>query len=307
MAPATSAEPAAADALPPGNHPLEVAARRGIGPLSPLGHGIWHGEAKPCVTCGQLVPRAATVCDYCEQDLTESMLEKMRAYAGPWFVLEHVRPFPGVSLERIIRQIRRGAINETSIVRGPSTDFQWRFAVETPGLCRYFGRCWKCFERITPPDAQCSRCGAHLSFEAPRSSPPLGTSVANVTPTPPGPVAPPPASAAIAPALGARPAPTSAAAGAAPASAGGPTASARAVAATVLTPATSAANLSDSAVIESEELQRLSAAVGETEQAPHEDIWDAPPELFGIRATWILLALLGLVVLILLLFTGARG
>ena len=127
--------------LPPGNHALEVAARQGIGPLSALGRETWHGRALPCVSCGQLVARNAPVCDHCAQDLSKEMLAKMAAHAGPWDVLEHVRPFPGVSLERIVRQIRRGLITETSIIRGPSTDFQWRFAVETPGLCRYFGRC----------------------------------------------------------------------------------------------------------------------------------------------------------------------
>ena len=59
-----SPRPGGSDAkLPPGNHPLEVAARRGIGPLSPHGAEIWHGHAVPCVTCGQLVRRDATECD----------------------------------------------------------------------------------------------------------------------------------------------------------------------------------------------------------------------------------------------------
>ena len=100
---------------------LEIAARRGIGPLSPQGTQVWHGFAEPCVSCGQLVKRGASECDQCGQDLSPAMLEKMRIHAGPWYVLEHVRPFPGVSLERIIRQIRRGLITGTSIVRGPGT------------------------------------------------------------------------------------------------------------------------------------------------------------------------------------------
>jgi len=150
------------DGLPPGDHPLEVAARKGIGPLSPLAKDVWHGRSKPCVSCGQIVARDAEECTYCGQDLSEGMIERMRAHAGPWYVLEHLRPFPGVSLERVVLQIRRGVLTETSIIRGPTTDFQWRFAVETPGICRYFGRCWNCHEEITPSDSYCPACLSNL-------------------------------------------------------------------------------------------------------------------------------------------------
>lgn len=163
--------------LPPGDHPLEIAARKGIGPLSPMGRFAWHGDAAPCVSCGQLVRRADAECGECGQDLRPEMLEKMRAHAGPWYVLEHVRPFPGVSLERIVRQIRRGLITQTSIVRGPATDYQWRFAVETPGLCRYFGRCWHCHGEVTLRDIYCVACLSHLTYEKP-----LGRALSDVGP-----------------------------------------------------------------------------------------------------------------------------
>lgn len=168
---ATSAQLPDSDAsleAPQGDHPLETAARRGIGPLSPLAEQVWHGNAMPCVSCGQLVLRDQRQCDNCGQDLSDEMIEKMRAHAGPWYVLEHLRPFPGVSLERVIRQIRRGVLTETSIVRGPATDFQWRFAVETAGLCRYFGRCWKCHAAVSPSDAYCPACLSFLSFDSPK-------------------------------------------------------------------------------------------------------------------------------------------
>lgn len=164
-APDNLAGPGPDDELPPGDHALEVAARNGFGPLSPAAKRVWHGDAVPCVTCGQLVHREDVHCDHCGQDLSEEMVEKMRAHSGPWYVLEHLRPFPGVALDRIVRQIRRGLITETSIVRGPSTDYQWRFAVETPGLCRYFGRCWHCHHEVGPADSYCQGCLSHLSFE----------------------------------------------------------------------------------------------------------------------------------------------
>lgn len=167
-APEHLAGPGPDDELPPGDHALEVAARSGFGPLSPVAKRVWHGEAIPCVTCGQLVHREDDRCDHCGQDLREEMIEKMRAHSGPWYVLEHLRPFPGVALDRIVRQIRRGLITETSIVRGPSTDYQWRFAVETPGLCRYFGKCWHCHYDVGPADSYCQGCLSHLSFEKSR-------------------------------------------------------------------------------------------------------------------------------------------
>lgn len=151
--------------VPTGDHPLEIAARREIGPLSPRGREVWHGDAIPCVTCGQLVLRDDDECESCGQDLRREMIERMRVHAGPWTVLEHVRPFPGVTLERIIRQIRRGLLTETSIVRGPSTDFQWRYAVETPGLSRFFGKCWQCQATVDPAVAQCPLCEAIVGFK----------------------------------------------------------------------------------------------------------------------------------------------
>lgn len=141
---------------------VELAARRGLGPLSPAGGRVWHGDARPCVSCGQLVRRALKTCTECGQDLSDPMLEKMREHSGPWYVHEHVRPFPGVSLDRLIRQIRRGVLTRTTVVRGPTTYHQWRFAAETPGLSKYLGCCWKCQAAVQPADSVCGACGADL-------------------------------------------------------------------------------------------------------------------------------------------------
>ena len=148
---------------PTGLSAVELAARRGIGPLSPLAAEVWHGQARPCSSCGQLVRRKLKICDQCGQDLSPAMLAKMRAHSGPWYVLEHVRPFPGVSLERLVRQIRRGVLTRTTIVRGPTTDHQWRFAAETPVLCRYLGCCWACQAQVRETDTTCPECGVNLN------------------------------------------------------------------------------------------------------------------------------------------------
>ena len=147
---------------PTGVSAVELAARRGIGPLSPLGKRVWHGEARPCVSCGQLVLRTQEVCEQCGQDMSRQMLEKMRRHSGPWYVLEHIRPFPGVSLERLIRQIRRGVLTPTTVVRGPTTYHQWRFAAETPVLSKYLGRCWACQAEVNETDRICPVCRADL-------------------------------------------------------------------------------------------------------------------------------------------------
>lgn len=169
----------ASTGVPAGDHPLEVAARAGIGPLSAMGQKVWHGEAVPCVSCGQLVRRNSAHCNSCGQDLGDEMIARMRKHAGPWYVLEHLRPFPGVALDRILLQVRRGLITPTSIVRGPATDYQWRFAVETPGLCLHFGRCWNCFHGVKETESYCPACLSHLGFEKPASQPP---SVATIPP-----------------------------------------------------------------------------------------------------------------------------
>lgn len=148
---------------PTGLSAVELAAKRGIGPLSPLSQTVWHGEARPCVSCGQLVRRRATICEQCGQELNPEVLAKMGRHSGPWYVLEHVRPFPGVSLERLIRQIRRGALTPTTVVRGPTTFHQWRFAAETPVLSKYLGCCWACQSNVIESDAACVECGRNLN------------------------------------------------------------------------------------------------------------------------------------------------
>ena len=266
--------------MPGGDHPLEVGARIGLGPLSPLAREIWHGHARPCVSCGQLVRRKADYCDSCGQDLSEDMLEKMRAHCGPWYVLEHLRPFPGVSLERIIRQVRRGLITQTSIVRGPSTDYQWRFAVETPGLCRYFGKCWNCHEEASTADIHCRHCLADLTFEVAR------TPASEAPPAAPV-VGEPAARAAVR--LASSP----------------PDRTAPPIPPTEPVAVASERDLSPPST-GSEALQHLSAAVNRATVPTHGPVWDDPPRLGGIRATWIAAGLIIVVIVVLMIVAQSR-
>jgi len=213
------------------------------------------------------------------------MLEKMRAHAGPWYVLEHVRPFPGVSVERVIRQIRRGLITETSIVRGPATDHQWRFAVEAPGLCRYFGKCWNCHEEVSPSDTYCQHCLSFLSFEKPKSAPAVPPSPESMAAT------------------GSRNIGTLGAAGGTPAGSSPPRTELTPKAPAPVEESTAVRRHPESADARADRLRQLTAVVEQGDLPSHEAVWDDPPRIAGIRATWVAVALLVVVVAALMFLT----
>lgn len=320
------------DDPPPGDHPLEIAARAGIGPLSPLGEQAWHGYTAPCVSCGQLVQRSAVACDHCGQDLSDDMLETMRRHAGPWYVLEHVRPFPGVKLERVIRQILRGVLTETSIIRGPATEYQWRFAGETPGFCRYFSRCWKCHRHVAQTELYCPACLSYLDFEKPRE-----TAVVPQHDAPGGSNAPaqrrrhggasdkaPPAPqqhavsrtahGATATARGtATPTVTTAPATAVPTPQGpGPSHAAPVAAEPVMAPpGTTIADIQEAETLivqeaEAAELRALSSVLASAPLPVPDPRIDAPPRIAGIRATWVAAGMLVIAIVVLIVFSARR-
>ena len=263
--------------LPPGDHANEIAARNGVGPLSPLADEVWHGRAVPCVSCGQLVRRAAEECPECGQDLGDEMLDRMLLHAGPWYVHEHVRPFPGVTRERIVRQVLRGVLNETSIVRGPETDHQWRFAVETPGLCRYFNKCWHCHGDVAAEHLFCPACLSDLRFHDPpgaMDSEPISPKASPTTRSSPAPIP------KVAPAEVTKP----------------PT---RPRSAWTLPPEGPARG--------EEELDGLRAALMSAPVAAYDPEADAPPRIFGVRPFWVLGALLVVCIFLLIAVVQWQG
>ncbi|MCG3136208.1 MAG: hypothetical protein HJJLKODD_00034 [Phycisphaerae bacterium] len=145
------------------SHPLVIAAQQGYGPMSPKAQTIWHGDSTPCASCGMLNLRTALQCHHCQQDLSQPMLQKMAEHSGPWFVHDPIRPIPGISLERMIKQIRRGVLTRTSIVRGPTTFYQWRYATETPLIARLLGYCWQCQAVVAEKERYCPKCKAMLA------------------------------------------------------------------------------------------------------------------------------------------------
>lgn len=167
-APTPADDSTSGDQLPAGGlgaHPVEVAAAAGFGPLSPLVSSVWHGDSRPCVSCGRLIRRNAQKCDACGQDHSPEMIARMEAHAGPWHVLDPIRPFPGVTLERLVRQVHRGVVRPFTIVKGPSTNHQWRYAAEVPELALEMGICAKCQARLGPQMELCPACGQHYGTE----------------------------------------------------------------------------------------------------------------------------------------------
>lgn len=279
----------ATDEMPPGDHPLEIAARSGIGPLTKAGREIWHGHTTPCVSCGHLVLRADEECGHCGQDLGAEMIETMRRHAGPWYVLEHVRPFPGVTLDRIVRQIVRGVLTETSIVRGPATDFQWRFAAETPGLARYFGVCWRCHGPVPMTEANCPACLAYQLLDRRGRRPKVRAAGKGAAP----------GSGKAALSAG-KPAPVDGIDGASDrmGDAGHPTETGE-----VLSPQ-EAEMLAEASAAELDELREALTDV----YIPSPDTaLDEPPRIAGIRASWVAAGLVLLAIAAIIAFAQLRG
>lgn len=123
----------------------------------------WRAGRRVCVACGEVFARSETRCPQCLQDHSPEALSRLADFAGNWFVFDPDHPVPGVKLDFLIKQARRGNLTATTIVRGPETKQQWKFAGETPGLAQHVGLCWFCGQQVQPSDPACPSC--HVSFE----------------------------------------------------------------------------------------------------------------------------------------------
>jgi len=117
--------------------------------------------------------------------------------------------------------------------------------VETPGLCKQFGRCWNCYEGIDAGSVTCPSCLTGLEYLEPRE--------VRRSPTLPG---------ATGPSTKAPPTP--------------------------------------------QQLQELSAAIGATEVARREAVWDEPPRIGRLKVTWIAVAIIVIVIAVLMWITKLR-
>lgn len=79
---------------------------------------------------------------------------------GPWYVRDRKNPFrPGCSFDVIRKEVAKGKIKATSILRGPTTRQYWSLAKNVPGVANLLGYCHSCgTSGIIPGSANCPKC-----------------------------------------------------------------------------------------------------------------------------------------------------
>jgi len=148
----------------------------GLKPLEPAGDAAKPipaaapSEAVPtktCPYCGHDIPEAATICRYCEEPLDARARRRQKKRAGDWSLLSaRASATRGVSFRQMVEWVADGTVNENSSVSGPTTEFQWRFACETPRLSKYLGVCYQCGSPVKSSDAVCAACRVNLDGPA---------------------------------------------------------------------------------------------------------------------------------------------
>jgi len=122
------------------------------------------GPQAPCVYCGRLIDRGADRCPHCRTSYSFAVRKASREVAGDWFYLDPRNPSGrGVSFETLIKMVEKGRIKRDSVVRGPTTHFDWMYAAETPRLAKYLGLCPHCFAEAKPEDTFCDHCQLNMN------------------------------------------------------------------------------------------------------------------------------------------------
>ena len=118
---------------------------------------------KVCPYCGHEIPEAATVCKFCKEPLEARARRKRKSRKGNWSLLSaKASATRGVTFRQMVAWVRDGTINENSSVSGPPTQFQWRFACETPRISKYLGVCYQCGAAVKASDEICPACRINL-------------------------------------------------------------------------------------------------------------------------------------------------
>lgn len=83
-----------------------------------------------------------------------------RARIGPWYVMQSRNPSaPGMKFATLVSLIRKGHVSPRAIVRGPTTQQLWTFAVQVRGISRELGLCWHCGNGLQTSASSCAGCG----------------------------------------------------------------------------------------------------------------------------------------------------
>jgi len=114
-----------------------------------------------CPICGENTPSrdnclaCGTVFDPAEAATAISL--------GPWYIRDTRVPFrPGCSFDHLMKMIEEGRVQETTVMRGPSTQQFWVMAKNVQGVSQQFGSCFKCGAQCSRDQQQCPQCQASL-------------------------------------------------------------------------------------------------------------------------------------------------
>jgi predicted RNA-binding Zn-ribbon protein involved in translation (DUF1610 family) len=136
------------------------------------GSGGGASTAHLCPYCGER-QAGRERCETCRGLFEPLSRQATQNAMGPWYVRDAERPFqPGCSYETLVGMLRRGRVQPSTVLRGPTTSQFWCEARHTPGVGHLFGRCHSCDHGVSPSDTMCPKCGA--SFASPRDRQDLG-------------------------------------------------------------------------------------------------------------------------------------
>ncbi len=113
-----------------------------------------------CPYCGHTQAQPRDRCRACGGFFDPLSLKATRRHMGPWFIRDRGQPFrPGCSYEVLLRQIRKGRIKPTTIIRGPTTRQFWSVARHVAGVAHLLGYCHACGAHVERETDACGECG----------------------------------------------------------------------------------------------------------------------------------------------------
>jgi len=113
-----------------------------------------------CPYCGNTQNEPEDRCAACGGYFDSLSLKVTQEHMGPWFVRDRHNPFrPGMSYAVLKREIEKGRIRPTTIIKGPTTRQFWSVARNVPGVAHLVGYCHACGAHVKPDDDNCSECG----------------------------------------------------------------------------------------------------------------------------------------------------
>jgi uncharacterized Zn-finger protein len=121
-----------------------------------------------CPYCGRGTLLGAK-CEHCKGLLDPLSRQATQNSMGPWFIHDPANPYrPGCSYEVIREMIRRGKINDQTILRGPTTRQYWMLASRVPSVANLLGHCHNCQKAVDKEAVNCPSCSADFSAELDR-------------------------------------------------------------------------------------------------------------------------------------------